>query len=168
MRTDDAGQTVFCLIVCMKLLLNGGSFPQLSEFCETFHVLLIIRFSAWLYWITPEAHHKSPDKWCEHNSDKNKVDIILFGKETQLIVPPCSINEPKETFQFQFYIFWIKISNLKWRAHCTMVPFTVSANNSIRWNVPSQHDPHLALIYFTDNKDENIQTKTVDDFTFTT
>ena len=42
----------------MKLLFNVLHFLSslfLQSLC--FHVLLIIRFSAGLYWITPEAHH---------------------------------------------------------------------------------------------------------------
>ena len=43
----------------------------LSFFRVCFHVLLIIRFSAGLYWITPEAHHWLNDVGSEtHNFDK--------------------------------------------------------------------------------------------------
>ena len=59
--------------VCMKLLFNVLHFLSslfLQSLC--FHVLLIIRFSAGLYWITPEAHHWLNDV----GSDTHKFDKV--------------------------------------------------------------------------------------------
>ena len=57
----------------MKLLFNVLHFLSslfLQSLC--FHVLLIIRFSAGLYWITPEAHHWLNDV----GSEKQEFDKV--------------------------------------------------------------------------------------------
>ena len=130
--------------------------PLSPIFCPRslcFHVLLIIRLSAGLYWITPEAHPWINDVGSETQQTFDKVPSFANIIVMWWISLKSSKARPHE---WQTKLNWNfhsgQFSDLGSQAHNTHTNHCwlpgLAANNSIRWNVLSQHDSWRSLKYF--------------------